>query len=287
MKDLLNNRKIAPYIFISPFYIIWAIFGAFPVGYSMWLSLHKWESAGKMKYMGFSNFIEIFRRAESLAAYCNVFWYILAGMVILIPISLVLAVLLNTTFLKLKGIFRAAFFLPNLTSQVALSLIFAILLGAGGLINGILHQDIPWLSSTQWSKPSVIIAGIWGSLGFWMVIFLAALQNISPELYEAADIDGASIFKKFLYITIPQIAPILVFTVIMITIGNLQLFDIPQLLTAGGPVYSSTTPVLELFNAGFLNFEMGYAAAFGWFLAVIIIVVTLVQIAIARKTGKM
>ena len=284
--DLLNNRRVVPYIFISPFFLIWAIFGAFPVSYSIWLSLHKWESIAKMKYVGFSNFIEIFHRAESLAAYHNVFWYVLAGIIILIPVSLLLAVLLNMAFLRSKNILRAAFFLPNLTSQVALSIIFAILLGAGGLVNSLLHQDIPWLSSTLWSKPAVIIAGIWGSMGFWMVIFLAALHNIPLDLYEAADIDGANSFRKFLCITIPQIFPVLVFVIIMVTIGTLQSFAIPQLLTGGGPLYSSTTPVLELYNTAFLNFEMGYGAAFGWLLAVAIIAIAIAQIIIARRTGK-
>lgn len=284
--DLLNNRKVVPYIFISPFFLIWAIFGAFPVSYSIWLSLHKWESIAKMKYVGFSNFIEIFHRAESLAAYYNVFWYVLAGIIILIPVSLLLAVLLDMAFLRSKNILRAAFFLPNLTSQVALSILFAILLGAGGLVNRLLHQDIPWLSSTLWSKPAVITAGIWGSMGFWMVIFLAALHNIPLDLYEAADIDGANSFQKFLYITIPQIFPVLVFVIIMVTIGTLQSFAIPQLLTGGGPLYSSTTPVLELYNTAFLNFEMGYAAAFGWLLAVAIIAIAIAQIIIARRTGR-
>lgn len=284
--DLLNNRKVVPYIFISPFFLIWAIFGAFPVSYSIWLSLHKWESIAKMKYVGLSNFIEIFHRAESLAAYYNVFWYVLAGIIILIPVSVLLAVLLNMAFLRFKNILRAAFFLPNLTSQVALSIIFAILLGAGGLVNRVLHQDIPWLSSTLWSKPAVTIAGIWGSMGFWMVIFLAALHNIPLALYEAADIDGANSFQKFLYITIPQIFPVLVFVIIMVTIGTLQSFAIPQLLTGGGPLYSSTTPVLELYNTAFLNFEMGYAAAFGWLLAVAIIAIAIAQIIIARRIEK-
>lgn len=239
-----------------------------------------------MKYVGLSNFIEIFHRAESLAAYYNVFWYVLAGIIILIPVSVLLAVLLNMGFLRFKNILRAAFFLPNLTSQVALSIIFAILLGAGGLVNRLLHQDIPWLSSTLWSKPAVIIAGIWGSMGFWMVIFLAALHNIPLALYEAADIDGANSFQKFLYITIPQIFPVLVFVIIMVTIGTLQSFAIPQLLTGGGPLYSSTTPVLELYNTAFLNFEMGYAAAFGWLLAVAIIAIAIAQIIIARRIEK-
>ncbi len=283
ISKILNDPKIIPYIFISPFVILWGLFVPFPVGYALRISFQKWTGLSKFRYVGLLNYIQIFQRPETISAYLNIIWYVVVIVSIETTVPLLFALLLNVPYLKFKGIFRGAFFLPYLASSVVVSILFSVLFTQGGLINEFLHMDIPWLSSTLWSKPSVAIAIIWVGNGFWTVIYLAALQSVPVELYEAAKIDGASGWERLFYITIPMIAPVGIVVVVMATIWTLQLFAIPKIITKGGPLYSSTTPVLELYKAAFLNFKIGYGAAFAIILAGLIIIVAVLQIKFAKK----
>ena len=287
LAKFLNNPKVVPYIFISPFYIVWAVFGAFPMGYSIWLSFQRWESVGNYRFIGLRNFVNIFYRPETLSAYVNIVWYVVVIVIITTVIPLFLAALLNSKNLSMKSVFRAVFFLPHLASGVVVSILFIVLLDSGGLINSLLHVNIKWLTSTFWSKPSVAIAGTWAANGFWMVIYLGALQSVPHELHEAAIVDGARAVRRFRSITLPSISPVIFVNIIMATVWTMQLFDVPKVLTQGGPVNSSTTPVLELYNSAFMNFQLGYAAAFGWVLAVVIILIAILQLTISRKRGAM
>jgi ABC-type sugar transport system permease subunit len=284
LKKFLNSTRFVPYVFISPFFIVWGIFGAFPMIFSIWLSLQRWESVGNFRFIGLANYINVFHRPETAAAFVNILWYVVFLVSLTVILPLLLASVLNMPRLRFRSVFRAAFFLPYLASGVAVSIIFTILFSDEGLINNLLNLHINWLTSTFWSKPSVLISGLWQVNGFWMIIYLGALQTVPLELYEAATVDGAGPVRSFFQITLPSIGPIIIVNVIMATIWTMQLFDIPKVLTKGGPINSSTTPVLEIYNSGFLNFNLGHAAAFGWILALAIMVVAALQIFVTRKS---
>jgi lactose/L-arabinose transport system permease protein len=148
--------------------------------------------------------------------------------------------------------------------------------------------QISWLQSTQWSKPAVILTGGWRWIGYWIVMLMAGLQSIPDDYYEAGDLDGATLWQRFTYITFPMLRPVLLFIIVVNTMGTLQIFEEPFLLfapTPGGPLDSATTPVLEMYKLGFQTFDLGAAAAVGWLLAVLIVAVSIAQFTLARKRG--
>lgn len=196
-------------------------------------------------------------------------------------LALILAVLLHSSLLKWKAMFRVSFFLPAVTSLVAYSIIFSIMLMNDGLMNQLLEwigiSSIPWLSHPFWAKVSLILAMTWRWVGYNMVIYLAALQNISEDLYEAASIDGASKVRQFFSITIPQLKPVILFTAILSTIGTLQLFDEPYTLTKGGPSDETLTIGMYLYQTGFRYFDFGYASTIAYVIVVLIAILSFIQ----------
>jgi len=291
IRQFLTGPRAAPYIFISPFYLLWAVFGAFPIFYSIWLSFHKRINIFQARFVGWSNFTEIFYRDATIKAFYNVFWYVIVNDIAQVTLGLFFAVLINAAFVRLKGVFRASYYIPNITSAVVTGILFSIFLERSGIINKVLGTQIPWLQSTLWAKPAVMMTVVWRWLGFWIVMFSAGLQNIPDDLYEAASIEGANGFQKFTYITFPLLRPVTLFAIVINTIGALQLFAEPLVLfqtggvAGGGPLNSATTPVLEIYKAGFRDFEIGFAAALGWALAVLVIIATIAQMTLARRRG--
>ena len=194
--------------------------------------------------------------------------------------------LLNSGLGKLTGIFRVSFFMPAITALVAYAIIFFILLNQDfGLVNYLLSlvgvDAVPWLVNGFWAKVSIIMALTWRWTGYNMVIYLAGLQGIPDELYEAAAIDGAGRWQQFFYITIPQLRPVILFTVVLSTIGTLQLFDEPFVLTGGGPNNATLTIIMYLYQYGFQFFDFGYASALAYVLVVIIATLSYFQIRFA------
>lgn len=197
-------------------------------------------------------------------------------------LSLLLAYLMDQMFVKWKALFRVSVFLPAITSLVAYSLIFKLLLNNEyGLVNYVLNtfglKGVDWLGGELWSKISIMIAITWRWTGYNTVIMLAGLQNISRDIYEAADIDGANSVQKFLKITLPNMKPIILFAAITSTIGTLQLFDEPYILTNGGPNNATITVAQYLYNSGFRYIKFGYAAAISYVLVVIIAILSFIQ----------
>lgn len=280
MKKHVWKKKIVPYIFIAPSVILFSIFMLYPIGYSFVMSFQT-SAGGEMTFNGLENYKRLFNDDIFLKALKNTFIILAVQVPMMLFLALILAVLLHSSLLKWKAMFRVSFFLPAVTSLVAYSIIFSIMLMNDGLMNQLLEwigiSSIPWLSHPFWAKVSLILAMTWRWVGYNMVIYLAALQNISEDLYEAASIDGASKVRQFFSITIPQLKPVILFTAILSTIGTLQLFDEPYTLTKGGPSDETLTIGMYLYQTGFRYFDFGYASTIAYVIVVLIAILSFIQ----------
>lgn len=271
-----------PLLFISPFFILFAVFAVYPIFFSLWLSLHDWQGVGAMKFVGLRNYELLMRD--------TIFWNSMLNAAILffiyVPLmtflAIVLASVLHAGFLKLQGMWRALLFLPHITSMVAVGFTFRLILDThSGFANQALSwftvPPVPWLDHVWWARISLGLLMIWAWLGYNTVIMLAGLQTISPEVNEAAIVDGASRAQIFWRITIPLLRPVIVFAVTLSVIGTFQMFTEPYILTRGGPVRATETPVMQIFSNTFSNLKFGYAAAMSYVYFAIIVVATLLQ----------
>lgn len=278
--------KVAPYLFITPFFVLFLAFWVFPVFWSIVLSFQRW-TAVQTTWVGLANYTYILGLPAVRQAFANVIWYVFVNNIFQILIALVISLLLDVRFMRRwSGAFRIAFFLPNIVSGVTVAILFSIILGTSGVVDQLLTMvgiKISWLQSPEWAKPAVILAGGWRWIGYWVVMLTAGLQGIPDEYYEVATLDGATFWQRIRYITLPLLRPVLLFVVVVNTMGTMQIFEEPFLLFNGGPLNSATTPVLEIYKLGFLNFDLGGAAALGWLLSLLIIGVSLAQFVLAQR----
>ena len=272
-----------PYLFISPFYILFLIFGIYPILFSLYLSFTEWKGLGPIKFVGLRNF--------ELLLKDKLFWHSMTNGVILffmyVPImtfmALVLAVILNSKRVRGFRFFRMLLFIPYIMNIVAAGFTFRLLLNQKyGLVNALLGvfniAPVPWLESIWGGRVSLCLLVIWAWLGYNMVLMLAGLQTIPSELTEAALIDGASPTQAFFYITIPLMRPVILFSVVLSTMGSFNLFsEIYNLTNGGGPVNATITPVIVIFNQAFRDFRLGYASATAYLYFIILFVLTLLQ----------
>ncbi|MFH5187319.1 carbohydrate ABC transporter permease [Paenibacillus sp. TAB 01] len=269
---------LAPYLMISPFYILFIVFGLFPILFSLYLAFHAWDGLGPMEYVGLRNFRNLLTDDPDFwKSVGNTFAIWFLSTVPQLFLALVVAFLLNAAFVRFKDFYRAVYFLPNITSIVAVAIIFGSFFGSQfGLINGVLQAlglpRIEWINDPFWVKVAVSLMVIWRWTGYNAIIYLAGLQGIPHDLYEAATIDGASRKQQFFSITLPLLKPIILFTVILSTIGGMQLFTEPLILVGntGGATKGGLTLVLYLYNQAFGNQLFGYASAIAWMLFIII-----------------
>ena len=277
-----------PLLFVSPFFILFAVFAVYPILFSLWLSFHSWKGVGEMKFVQFDNFELLFRD--------NLFWNSMLNSVILffiyVPImtflAVVLASVLNAGFLKLQGLWRALIFVPYITSMVASGYTFKLIFDShAGIANQMLGffgiPPIPWLNDIWWARITLGIMMIWAWLGYNTVIMLAGMQTISPELGEAARVDGASRTQIFFRITVPLLRPVIIFALTLSVIGTFQMYTEPVILTGGGPVRATETPVMQIFSNTFAAVKFGYASAMSYVYVAIIVVVTLAQLRLATR----
>jgi ABC-type sugar transport system permease subunit len=276
--------RAAPYLFIAPFLMLFVVFMVYPLCTSCMLSFYRTEGARHHTFIGLANYryLLLHDRFFGLAV-VNTAGFTVAFLLLQVPISLGLAVLLNSKHVRWRSLFRFTFFSSYLVGQVFVAVVFFQLFSADGLINKILHADVPWLTKRSLILPSVLIADLWLTAGYGMIYFLAALQTVDQDLYEAAHIDGAGAWQSFIHITLPGIRPVLIFVILVGTIGGFQLFELPYVLLQGpGPSYRGLTIVMYLFIAGFNNGDLGYAAAIGWILVGILLLATLAQLRLFR-----
>jgi cellobiose transport system permease protein len=284
--------KGVPYLLVSPYYLLFAVFGLFPLGYTLWVSLHDWELAGDQTWRGLGNYVELVSD--------EAFWnsvYNTIGMFVLATVpQLVLALLLaNALNKRLKGrlMLRLGVLLPLVTSVVAVAVIFSQLYARdGGLFNWLLSlagvEPITW-QNEKWSSWIAIGTMIdWRWTGYNAIILLAAMQTIPRDLYEAAAIDGASARKQFWSITVPMLRPTVVFVVFISTIGGLTLFTEPVMfegnpLMTGGTTGQYQTVAMFIVKSAFRDFDLGYASAAAWLLFVLILIGTLINYWFTRR----
>ncbi len=275
------------YFFIAPIMIGFMVFMLYPFAYSFYLSLTSSDGIVAPDFIGLNNYRNLLQDETFLRSLRVTVYFTLGTVPVGALLSLLAALLLNIK-MRFTTLYRTAFFLPVITSMVAIATVWKWLYNTDyGLINSILGNlgwyQPPWLASERWALFSVIIMSVWKNIGFNMVIFLAGLQGISPSLYESAKIDGAGAFKRFVYITVPMLRHTTVFVVIMAVIGSFQVFDQVFVMTDGGPAKSTTVVVYYIYQNAFKYFNQGYASAMAYVLFAIIFAVTLVQTRLARS----
>jgi len=282
-------RHWIDYLFIAPFFISFAVFSLYPLGWALQLSFSSWRGFGPMTWVGLENYQILFKDPYIKQSLVNTFQFAYILLPTGILISIALAVFLNMKNLWGRGIFRSIYFLPYVTSSVIVAIVFTQLFDDQmGWINRILEgvglSAVPWLRGDQWAaKWVVIILTHWGGLGYNVLLFLGGLQSIETELYEAARIDGATEWQLFWRITLPLLYPVIFFLTVIGTIGLMNMFNQPFMLTKGGPRGATTTLMLRLYELGIGGQRYGDASAFGFLIGTLVILISVIQIRILRQ----
>jgi ABC-type sugar transport system permease subunit len=282
------KKHWVPYVYISPFYILFTIFGAFPILFSFYLSFQQWRGNGPMVYEGLGNYVHLIHDPLFWISLRNTVVIWVAAHVPMLLLALVLAFILNSRLVRFSQVFQTLYFTPMVTSSVAVAFVFMTMYGVRfGLINFALKSiglpPIDWWGGTGfWIKPAIIILFIWRWTGWNMVIYLAGLQGIDPELYDAAKIDGAGLAQIFRYITLPLLKPVILFSLILSFVGGITIFDEPYLLTwmqtLGGTNHAGLTLSLYVYNEGFARGHLGYASAIAYVVCAIILVLSIANL---------
>lgn len=277
-----RRRLLTAYAFMLPSLVIMALFMFYPLIRAAWLSLTNYSFFGTSQFIGLGNYTKLVHDAQFWNDLGNTAYYAAVTTPVSIILALGLALLLNRRGLPARGVLRAAIFLPAVVSLAVAAIPFRLMFTPSiGLVTywlgalGIHATD--WLNSSTLAMPAVIIVGIWKDVGFYMVIYLAGLQTIPREFYEAARIDGASTWQRFRRITLPLLNNTTMFVTIIALIASFQAFDQIYVMTQGGPAFSTETLVMLIYRQGFQNFSMGYASAIGYVLVLIILLFSLLQ----------
>ncbi|CAG7626704.1 carbohydrate ABC transporter permease [Paenibacillus allorhizosphaerae] len=281
-KNAINRSRITGYLFLLPNMIGFLVFICFPVIASFLMSFTDWNGFGNVNFTGFDNYTRLWGDDTFRISLLNS----LIMTVVSVPATLLLAILAAVALNKgIRGIklFRTAIFLPHITATIAVAVVWQLLYNPTmGPINGFLRtigveHPPAWLASGDWALLSVIIVSIWHSIGYYMVLYLAGLQGIPKDLYEAAEIDGAGKVSQFRNVTLPMLSPVIFFTVIIGIINSFKVFDLVYVLTKGGPGRSTHMLVYDIYYTAFQRYEYGYASAMAYVLFAIIAVITFVQ----------
>jgi len=298
----LSTRRTRPrldvngWLFVGPALALIATFMVFPVIQSLWMSFQQGRGM-RLSFAGLGNINKLFADPLFFTALTNTFIFFLVQVPIMLALALITASLLNNPDLRFRGLFRTAIFLPCVTSLVAYSVLFKSMFVSDGLINqvliglGIVDVGIPWMADPFWCRTMIIIAITWRWTGYNMIFYLAAMQNIDRSVYEAARIDGVPVYARFLYLTIPMLKPVILFTTVTSTIGTLQLFDEVANITGGGsaggaagPGNSALTLSLYIYNLTFKFMpNFGYAATVSYVIVVLVAILSFLQFYAARE----
>jgi len=289
-------NKMVPYLFILPAVLFFAILFIFPIIYGLEVSFLKWNLISPNKqFVGLRNYFNIANDSLFLTSLKNTIYYVILTIPATMAFSLGLALIINSKLIKFKSFFRVVYFIPFVTSMVAISFVWRWLYQPSyGLINYILSLvRIPpqaWLNSTRQAMPSIAIMVIWKTIGYDMVIFVAGLYTIPRNFYEAAEIDGANFLWKFLKITLPLLNPTIIFILVTSIISSFQVFTPVFIMShfdsgapIGGPLNATRVVIYHLYSAAFRELRMGYGAAIGFVLFGIILVVTLLQLKLLQR----
>ena len=288
-KTALKTREtMAGYLFLIPNILGFIAFSLIPVITAFGLSFTNWNGMQKTKFVGLKNFFDLFRHESFMIALKNTMVYALTFVPLTLIVALAVAVLLNQK-LKAVKVYRALFFMPYISSAVAVSYVWAALLNpTSGPINLFLENigmtNPPmWLTSTKWAMATVVLISVWKNFGYYSIIYLASLQGVPKHLEEAAMIDGANKWQVFRNVVLPELSPVTFFCLIMAAISSFKVFDQVYVLTEGGPGQATTTLVQYIYTNSFQNYRMGYGAAAAVVLFLIIFAVTLIQYSGQKK----
>ncbi|MFF3784437.1 carbohydrate ABC transporter permease [Streptomyces sp. NPDC001933] len=278
----LLTRASVPYLLIMPAVLGFAIFKAYPIVSSLWISLTTGNGDSR-HFAGIANYRRLLDDPLFWTALKNTALILVVQVPLMLGLALLVALALNSTKVWLRPLWRLGVFVPSLTGLVAAGVMFSVILNRdAGLLNWVLSlfgvDRVNWLGSPFWARVGVVLVITWHYTGYNAVMYLAGLQGIPQELYEAAMVDGAGPVRRFVSITLPQLRPILLLTVVLSTIGTLQLFDEPYVLTGGGPDNATLTVTMYLYNNGFKYFDFGYASAIAYALALIVSVLGILQV---------
>ncbi|MDH3251635.1 MAG: sugar ABC transporter permease [Ignavibacteria bacterium] len=269
------------YLFVLPYVIFFLAFVAFPLVFSLILVFHRWNIVTPMEWVGLKNFVRLIHDPLFLQSVWNTLTFLFIHIPLQLVIALGLALLLNSR-IRFRSFFRAIYFLPVVVSGVAVTILWQQLYAFDyGVLNTVLNSigisSIPWIVDARWAMPSIAVMATWKNVGIYIVLFLVGLQTIPSDLYEAASIDGATRTRQFFHITLPMLNPTMIVIVVLSTIGGFSLFIEPYVLTGGGPMQSTLSAVLYIYNQAFYFGHMGYAATLGFVFALIILVVVVLQ----------
>ncbi len=285
IQDLHRNRHF--YLFISPFFILFAVFGLYPLLFSFYLSFTRWDGLTPRAWVGMDNFALMLDDEVLAASLWNTLIIGLLYIPVMLFLAFVFANILHLRWLRLRALFRTAVFIPCVTPMVVIALVFGLIFSSEkGVLNFLLAQlgkyvpaldfgPVQWLTSEQWSKVSVALLVLWRWTGYNMVLMLAGLQGIPDEYFEAATTEGASALQRIRHITIPLMRPTFLFCAILSLLGTIYMFDEVFVMTRGGPGLSSTNFGLYLFNKSFVDFRFGYASCMAYSVAAGVFLITL------------
>lgn len=278
--------NIAGWLFIAPAMLWVLVFTAYPLVYSFYLSFRDWNPLFQDEYVGLANYEALFRDAVFIQSYKNALIYA----ALTIPAGLIwgIAVALAVQNIRGRGFFRALYFLPTVTSTIAIAVFWSLIYQQDyGLLNSLLRaagiQGPNWLGNTSWAMLSISIVVVWAGTGFWMIVFLAGLLDIPGEYYEAAKVDGASSLQALRYITLPLLTPTIFFYLTNALISVWVQFELPFVMTSGGPANSTMMPALHLYNEAWGQLRMGYASAMAWVMTAVILVLTALHFGLSRR----
>ncbi|NOZ61686.1 MAG: sugar ABC transporter permease [Calditrichaeota bacterium] len=276
-----GKRDKIGYIFSLPYIIHFSIFTAFPITFSFLLIFHRWDIISPMQWTGLQNFVRLAHDGLFFKSLINTLIFLFIHIPLQITVALALAEFLNQK-IRFRGFFRAAYFMPVVVSGVVITILWQQLYAQDtGVLNTLLASlhlpKLPWLTSPRLAMPSIAIMATWKNVGLYVVLFLVGLQTVPTYMYEAADLEGASHWQKFRYITLPMINPTMIMVVILSTIGGFSLFIEPYIMTGGGPLGSTLSAMLYIYQQAFSFYHMGYAATLGFFFAAVVFSVILIQ----------
>jgi lactose/L-arabinose transport system permease protein len=279
--------RTTPYVLLAPVIVLFAAFKVYPILYAAYLSFTT-NDGGTERLVGAANYERIFNDPLFYRALFNTLVILVIQVPIMLALALLLAAAFHSTLLKFRTVFRLGYFLPVVMGLVAYGVIFSIMLATdNGIVNVMLQSaglpKVPWLQDPVWAKVSLMIAMTWHYTGINTVIYLAQRQTISEDLYEAAAMDGAGPIRQFFSVTLPGLRPAILLTVVTSTIGTLQLFDEPYILTNGGPDNATLTIGMYIYQNAFGYFDFGYASAIGFVLVGLVVIVSVAQFRLFRE----
>ncbi|MEF2071099.1 carbohydrate ABC transporter permease [Consotaella aegiceratis] len=285
-----RRNNLVAYSFIAPNFIGFAVFTLGPIIFAFILAFLHWDGSNPIQFAGLDNFWRLFRDSAFIAAFWNTIVYTVATVPLTLVCALGLAVVLNQKVFG-RNFFRTVMFFPYVASLVAVAVVWNMIFNPSmGPFNMLLYTlgldpaNMPgWAADKHWAMVTVILFSVWKNMGYYMVIYLAGLQGINPDLYEAAGLDGANAWQKFRYVTIPQLSATTFFVSIMLTIQCFKVFDQIYMITQGGPGTSTLVLVYHIYNEAFISWDLGYASMVAVVLFLLVLGVTIVQFRLDRN----